>query len=182
MTAVTEGTTPQQIIQIPDAGRTLQFYGHLLGGVSTQIRNQPRWLEISLYKVTDGTGRYILHLCGASVVYHRHDGPCNTGVPTKEPDMPLDAEPCRICRPSPVPSAVTRLNLDRVLGVWDLEQDRYTTYVCKNADEVVDRLRKPRNRKHDDAGTLSAPAQRLLDLVAPLDDNFADLVSAVERI
>lgn len=192
MTAVAPEGAETQVIRVPDAGRTLEFPGVLLGEVSTQIRDNPRWLEISLYKVTDGTGRYVLHLCGASVVYHRHKGPCNTGVPTLAAAMPLDAEPCRICRPSPIPDEESDLMAwsmdDPVKGeghwtpLWDLEQDRYTTYRCKNAEEVVERLRKPRNRKYDDSGTLSAPAQRLLDLVAPKDEDLARIVHAVERL
>lgn len=189
------------LIQVPGCPPR-EFPGYLLGGVSTQIRDQPRWLEISLYKVTDGTGRYVLHMCGASVVYHKHNGPCNTGVPTSARDMPLDAEPCKICRPGIIPeeqptsifSAAEEFffeNLDtdgedsllRADDLWDLEQDRYTTYVCKNAEDVVDRLRKPRNsKKQEEGGTLSAPAQRLLDLVAPKDQDIARVVRGVRKI
>ncbi len=172
MTATAPEGAETPIIRVPGAPG-LEFPGRLLGEVSTQIRDQPRWLEISLYKVADGTGRYVLHLCGASVVYHKHNGTCNTGVPTSAAKMPLDAEACKVCRPGPVIEA---------LAVWDLEQDRYTTYKCKNAEEVIGRLRKPRNRKHDDEGTLSAPAQRLLDLVAPQDAGIAEILEAVERL
>ncbi len=186
MSAAPEDVMETGTIRVQDAGRTLEFPGYLLGEVSTQIRNQPRWLEISLYKVMDGTGRYILHLCGASVVYHKHNGPCNTGVPTTAEDMPLDAEPCKICHPERIPdveSDVEYEDWDETEDpLWDLEQDRYTTYRCKNASEVVERLRKPRNRKNDDGGTLSAPAQRLLDLVSPLDESIAEIVHTVERI
>jgi hypothetical protein len=178
MTASPESTV-NPVVRVPDAGKSLEFHGSLLGQVSTQIRNQPRWLEISLYKVLDGTGRYVLHLCGASVVYHRHNGTCNTGVPTAADHMPLDGEPCRICQPVPVPEDPGSAVLG---GLWDLETDRHTTFVCMSAEEVIEKLRKPRNQKHVDGGTLSAPAQRLLDLVAPRDDNFARIRQAVQRI
>ncbi len=177
MTAIASEGAETEVVRVPGAPG-LEFPGFLLGEVSTQIRDNPRWLEISLYKVSDGTGRYVLHLCGASVVYHKHNSPCNTGVPTSAVKMPLDAEPCKVCQPGMVPEAGDLIRL----GVWDLEQDRYTTYKCRSAEEVIDTLRKPRNRKYPDGGTLSAPAQRLLDLVAPKDAGIAQIMQAVERL
>jgi hypothetical protein len=184
VTAAPEGVGPP-VVKVPDAGRTLEFPGFLLGEVSTQIRDNPRWLEISLYKVTDGTGRYVLHLCGASVVYHRHNGSCNTGVPTPPERMPLDAEPCKVCQPPRVLDGEDDLftwGLNSDSRLWDLEQDRYTTYTCRTAEAVVEQLRKPRNRKNSEDGTLSAPAQRLLDLVSAVDENFARSRESVQRI
>jgi hypothetical protein len=174
--------TENQVIRVLNAGGPLEFSGTLLGEVSTQINRSPRWTEISLYKVTDGTQRYVLHSCGASVVYHKHNGPCNTGVPTHAEDMPLDGEPCRVCRPARVPDDPEEWYKEDLLGTqWDLETDRHTTHVCKDPKEVVEKLRFPRSNKIL-GGTLSGPAQRLLNMVAKHDPDIAAVLQEVQRI
>lgn len=169
--------TSTEIIRVKDASRTLEFKGELLGEISTETPDEPRWLEIELYRVTDGTNRYVLHLVGRSVVYHQYKGSCNRGVPASISEFPRDAEPCDKCHPpewADLPDDVK----------FDLEIDRHTTHVCDSPTDVVDHLKVPnRNgRNKTSVGTLSGPAQRLLDIIAPIDPDIAAVTSTVERL
>lgn len=157
------------LIKVRDATKTIEFQGRLLAHVTTESPNSPRWTVFDLYQVTDGTHRYVISIIGRSVVYHVHDGDCNTGIPNAMSLLPPDAEPCPRCRPD-----VGDLDADTV----DLEEDYYNVAVCADRAEVELRLRT----RHDGTvGTLSRPALRLLQLAASEDPAF-DAGATVERL
>jgi hypothetical protein len=142
---------------------------------------------------------FLLHTLGHSVVYHSTDGDCNRGikVPVEEfaarAEFPEDElEPCTRCYP-PLLGDVepgTRLELEIL---------RHTVTKCRDADAVVERLKRPsketcwqchgkrvfppytRQLCGECSGrgyingdpVLSAPGQRLLELVKNKDTDIA---------
>ncbi len=171
-----DGSGGASTISVQDAGRVLEFDGRMLADISTETQHDPRWLEMELYKLSDGTERYVLHLVGRSVVYHERHSPCNRGVKHSPSDQewPADAEACQYCKPMDWrdPSAPAE---------YDLEMDRHTAYVCSTADDVVNYLRES-SRHQRASGNLSAPAQRLLDAAAINDGGVAAATTTVERL
>lgn len=166
--------THGQVIRVRDSARILEFDGRLLSEVSTETSQNPRWTEMALYKTTDGTGRYVLAIIGRSVIYHVHDGRCNSGVPTKVGDLDdnliEELEPCVRCD-APQPE-----NLAGTVMI-DLEEDRHTVHICDNAGQVIAKLRNPKS-----VGQISGPGQRLIGIAAAMDADIMTTVTAVDRI
>jgi len=156
-----------EIHRVQDVDRVIEFEGTLITNITTEVPESPRWLELELYRLTDGTDRYVLHVVGRSVVYHVHDGACNTGVAVDPQDLPEDSEPCFKCKPFAGD------------GTVDLESDRHTVHVCDTASDVVDKLRLPRGGA---SGSFSAPSRRLLDHAAMSDDGIRAAISPVQRL
>lgn len=164
-------------------------YGIRLSHVSTETAAAPRWLEMTLYREwdvkrdgndhpvmdDDGTAAvpvsplgYVLHLVGRSVVYHDTGSDCNTGVTTAAVDLPGDAEPCATCGPPPLEELGD-------LALVDLEEDRHTTHRLDTADGVLMQLARQKPGQPF-TGRLSAPAQRLIQNAARLDDALRETV------
>lgn len=155
------------VIKLAMLDRTLEFQGELVESATMETAEQQRWTELELYRVTDGTGRYVLYVLGRSVVYHVHDGACNTGTPMKVRDLDEDAEPCKECHPD-------GLEMDALV---DRETDRSSAYVCETVAEVLDHLR---SRRAPDRFT--APGLKLLEKVVAVDEVFARAMRTVERL
>jgi hypothetical protein len=172
-----------QLTRIPDSGRTLEFHGVEIAYVTTESPTLPRWTEMRLYKVTDGTGRYVLSVVGRSVVYHQHrdDGTgCNAGVATLAENLfdkvgDTDAEPCFRCHPT----AVEDIPLDMMI---DMEKDRYSVHVCADAAAVIEKLRNKKNATAHTPGTISGPGQRLLDIAVGIDPSMMNSATVIDRI
>jgi hypothetical protein len=192
-------------VEVQDADRVRTFKGFLMHRVSTEVAHKPQWLEIEAYKVTDGTCRYVLHFTGRSVLYHASGSDCNTGVPTQASKLPMDSEPCRRCRPGNFRVALA----DKL---YEAETDRHKIEVCdgrpkdstgalimgddgdplpvadedaawmSSAREMLRILRESWHRKPETAGTLSAPAQRLVDTIARLDPAILAATRVVEEL
>lgn len=161
-----------ETFRVRDTTRTIEFEGELLAHVTTESPNSPRWSVFDLYKLADGSDRYVLAITGRSVLYHVHDGDCNTGVPTLIGKLPPDAEPCPKCQPPGY-----ALDADPSEFV-DMEEDYHNVSVCRGRTEVELKLKT----RHDGTvGVLSRPAVRLLQLAALRDPVF-DARSAVERL
>jgi hypothetical protein len=161
-------------LHVPGSGVVFIFEGEIIGEpVSTEIPSQPRWLELELYRVTDGTGRYVLHTVGRSVVYHSRGSSCNRGVPKRASDLFKeipDAEPCRKCHPN------------RNASVYEMEIDKHTTYECTSAADVLTKLKESSRRHPDDPDQLSAPALRLLEMVSQRDEAIARAATVEVRL
>jgi hypothetical protein len=153
------------LIRVTDSAGVKEFMGVLLSDVTTEDPRVNRWTDMQLYKVTDGTGRYVLYIIGRSVVYHEYKGICNSGVRTTTTALPEDSEPCPRCEPTLLETVVA------------LEEDRYTIHVCANAQEVLSNLRNRRS-----GNTISGPAQRLLSEASIGDDGIRSAIHTVERI
>lgn len=159
--------------RVRDSAEFLEFDGTKLADVSTMSDLSPRWTQMELYKTTDG--QYVLHIIGASVVYHRHHGPCNSGVETVAADLPDDAEPCFKCNPP---------ELDKLsdADLVDFEEDRYASHICPDATAVISQLRNPRSSGGRSSGSISGLGQRLLANAARVDDGIANATTTVRRI
>lgn len=165
-------TSGVQTFHVRDTTRTLEFEGELLAHVTTESSNSPRWSVFDLYRLADDSDRYVLAITGRSVLYHVHDGDCNTGVPTSVDKLPPDAEPCPRCEPFPFNKTIDALTM------VDMEEDYHNVTVCRGRAEVELKLKT----RHDGTiGILSRPAVRLLQLAAIKDPAF-DASAAVERL
>lgn len=166
-----EDQPTQSLIRVLDVDHVLEFQGELVADVTTEVPHQSRWTEMELYRLTDGTGRYVVHIVGRSVLYHVHDGECNSGSATDAAELPDDAEPCSTCKP----------NRDLVDGeILDFEVDRHSAYVCGSAAEALGQLRSTGARAA--VRPFSAPALRLINSARQKDDAIEAIMSAVERI
>ncbi len=171
------------LVRIPADDVMLEFAGELVGSASTEKPGKPRWVEIRLYKVSDGTGRYVLHRTGKSLAYHRLDAPCNRGVPVAASRLALNAMRCPECNPPEL--AVTRSMPGHQVSA---ESDHTAAVICTDATEAVSRLRlpNPMSAKASGSGLISgrysAPAQRLLDEARQNDPDIAAALSQTRRI
>lgn len=201
----------------------LEFHGKLLGMVDNERRGRPRWAEIKLYKYLDtdpahvvvdddgipigelstyGKEVYLLHTMGHSIVYHGHESDCNRGVTVAVEDFENRAEfpdwlePCEDCHPPD-----WELAEDGTL--YELEVLRHTIAPCRNAEAVLERLRRkskktcpqcngsgsyPKftrqvcsechaNGYVDGPSVLSAPGQRLIEMVKYKDPEIKKAAS-----
>lgn len=163
---------PGKLFRLKDSYREVEFEGVLLSEVSTDNSSAPRWTEMELYKISDGSGRYVLSVMGRSVVYHAHNGQCNSGVPVSVKEIDEEFEPCHRCNP-PIPQA-----LAGVLTV-DLEEDRPQVHVVNDPQELLRKLHNPR------ANAISGPGQRLLAIAAMNEDGTVKdegIFSAINRV
>lgn len=197
-------------VLIQDADRFREFDGYMMYRVSTEVPLKPQWLEIEIWKVMDGTCRYVLHFVGRSVLVHKENSDCNTGVPTPAIRLAEDSEACRKCRPD--------LAHAKDDDIFEAETDRHKIEVCdgrpkdtdpaspnygqlllgedglplpitdewqawvSSAKELLRILRESWHRKPETAGTLSAPAQRLVDTAARMDDAILAATQVVESL
>lgn len=161
-------------IRLRDSYREVEFEGVLLSEVSTDNSSAPRWTEMELYVITTGTnaGKYVLSVMGRSVVYHVHNGSCNSGVPTAVKDIDEEFEPCHKCNP-PSPRALTSV------ATVDLEEDRPQVHVVADPQELLKKLHNPR------ANAISGPGQRLLAIAAMYENGEAKdqgIYNAINRV
>jgi hypothetical protein len=177
MTPSQTGDGPSEPLRVRDADRVLEFQGTRIAYVSTESASSPRWTEMSLFHLTDGTDRYVLQTVGRSVVYHGHHSECNSGTAVRAFDLPEDAEPCTRCRPPTFQDCEGEVDDSRV----DLESDRYSVYVCALATDVIARLRISRANSTA-LDSFSAPAMRLLDHARQVDAGIAGALQVVERL
>jgi hypothetical protein len=166
-----------ELRRLRDSYREVEFVGELLSEVSTDNNSSPRWTEMELYRITEGdsTGKYVLSVMGRSVVYHVHNGTCNSGVPVGVKEIDEEFEPCHRCNP-PRPA-----ELGRVLTV-DLEEDRPQVHVVADPQELLRKLHNPK------ANAISGPGQRLLAIAAmnedgsTKDEGIFNAINRVERL
>lgn len=165
----------KKLHRLRDSYREVEFEGILLGEVSTDNGSSPRWTEMELYKIADGSNRYVLSVVGRSLVYHAHESQCNSGVPVATSEITEDCEPCFKCNP-PAPHA---LELSMTV---DLEEDRPQVHVVADPKDLMKKLRSPHGQ------TISGPGQRLLAISAVYengrvkDRGIYDAIHVVERL
>jgi hypothetical protein len=184
VTAPAASSPEPGLVRVPSDDGALEFSGQLIGSASTEQQCKPRWVELALYQVTDGTGRYILHRVGRSLAYHRAGGPCNRGVVIPANELMLDAQPCPACRP-PARSIVASMPGATVAE----ETDYHATVVCDTPEKVLDRLRMrdPMAALDEDGdgmirGSYSEPAQRLLQAAQRADPAFGEALNVIRRL
>lgn len=161
---------PANLVRVQDDDHVIEFSGEKVAFATTHWAGKPRWLDIQLWRVTDGSGRYVIQRVGRSLVYHKYNGPCSRGVPFAVTELSHDAVPCSDCAAPP-------LNIARTIpgGLVMREADHPSAVVCASAADVLASLRLP------EIG-YSAPAQRLLDTARLNDTAINAAMSAVHRL
>lgn len=171
---MSESDRSEGVIRLQDSGDVKEFEGKLLSEVSTRSPWSMRWTVMRLYKMTDGTSRYVLHVVGHSVIYHVYRGPCNSGVHAYRDELPQVIKPCRECSPPNV-------NDVPIANEVALEEERYTVYVCDNPTTLINKLHNPKLGGKQ-AGVISGPGQRLLAEASLIDDAIFEKINTVVRL
>ncbi len=178
--AASPAQEPAELVRVKDDDQILEFAGELIAASTTRQGTKPRWLELSLYRITDGTGRYVIGRTGRSLVRHRLNGPCNRGIPTPVHDLPPHSTPCATC-------SAPSLDILRAMPNAKAAQEvsHHSAIICSDASAVLRRLRLNGGEPDDDdeditSSAYSAPAQRLLD-EASLNDPVIRQVRSVIR-
>jgi hypothetical protein len=152
-----------------DGHRLLTFEGRLLGYVSSQRPNSPRWTELRLFKTVGGS--YVLEKVGASIVTHVPGCPKIIGdlprfqdqYPGEDPDVGYWYDDC-------VPDTYDFTTLL-------VEEPRYWATIAEDPNEIVAAL----YRKKDGSRHLPRISVDLLELVSEHDKTI-ESAYRVERI
>jgi hypothetical protein len=177
--AAAKASEPGELVRVPNDDEVLEFAGELIATATTRQPGKARWLDMRLYRTTDGTGRYIIGRTGRSLMVHRHNGSCNRGVPVPVASLEDDVVPCQLCG-TPSPSVLKMTPR----GLANREADHHSATVCSSAAEMLARLRlrgaSPADGDEPYGSAYSAPAQRLLD-EARLNDKAVEAAASVIR-
>jgi hypothetical protein len=154
---------------LPSAPKPVRFTGTLLASESTETDSALRWLELEIYRIDSGprTGQYVLHRVGQSLVYHRPET-CGYGTSTAWGNVPLDAEPCPVCKPPEWTDT----------EVW-LEAPRHKVVKCPTPVHVEKSLLM---RRRDGSTFLSAPALNLIAKARVNDPKLSDYFDEAEEL
>ena len=158
------------LVRVQGDDQIVEFAGQSIASSTTNRPGKPRWLDMELWRVTDGTGRYVVQRVGRSLVYHRYNGPCGRGVPVHASELLRDALPCADCG---TPALTIVQSLPGYLVMREAEHPGVT--ICQDAQQVLRSLRLP------DIG-YSAPAQRLLDMARLRDGDINAAMSTIHQL
>ena len=155
---------------VRDGSRELRFNGAVLGSVTSQRPAAPRWSEIVVYRVTDGT--YLISKVGRSTIAHR---PSCTRVNRRRMVALREARdearvwrtPCVECRPEV--GRVEDMDPDTIL-----ETTRYSALLGENADAAVRLLTNDR-----EGGELPRLIRDVLRQASEADPELAKYAAAV---
>ena len=153
-----------------------QFNGDLIAEVSTDDGERARWIEIQLYRRTDGSGGWVIHRKSDSVLYHRADTTCRTpkgarpGQESPAGELDEGSEPCAACRPPEL------RDLDPQEPVR-IEVPRHNVHFRDTEQQVVDDLVIDRR-----SGTpyWSEPVVELLVAAGTQHPKFLELIPQAE--
>jgi hypothetical protein len=145
--------------------------------VSTHEADRDRWFVLELYHLNSGA--WLSHRTGMSNVYHSLDTTCmmmagrQSGDPAGIDQLPDDAMPCPLCRPSypqdlpDVPGPVARFEFPR--HTWD---------ECPTPELMVRKLITIRSRDGSIRTFMSSPVAELLRSAAVRYPEFGPLLNA----
>lgn len=167
-------TIPQpatERFRVRDQFQVIEFDGALIGEATTEVSSSPRWTEIEIYKTV--AGNYVVHRVGASLVYHRLDTPCASGV-SQTVGHVLDhddrqLEPCERCQPCDIYGD----DVDHDVKVR-VETDRHSA-TAVTVDGVVEALTLSRPNRSQ---YVSNVAQQALNQALHNDPKLADTLAA----
>lgn len=154
---MTTMTIPEPVTRrykVNDQYQVLEFEGVKIGEASTEVEDQPRWTEITIYRTVGGS--YIVHRVGVSLVYHR-SGPqsCSSGVgkSVREllADNDRDYEPCDKCQPGDLDDldrgsrvrvetdrhSAEAVGIDKLVGALTLRRQNGSEYVSNVAQNAL---------------------------------------------
>jgi hypothetical protein len=183
---VTSYEIPQsaQEIRVRDEYGPLSFVGEKVADLSWNYdaayeRGHTRWTDLTLYRVwqQDSEYDYVVQVVGRSVLYHRLNGSCHQGVSIPVSRLRQDVgryealEPCT--RPGCQPADLEDLNDSDSVSV---EEDLFSLYKCKNAEEVVDTMYARSGRAR------SGLSMKLLQAASRVDDGIELAMSRTRRL
>jgi hypothetical protein len=182
--AAAAASEPAGLVRVKNDDEVLEFAGEVTATATTKQPGKVRWLDMTLYRVTDGTGRYVIARIGRSLAVHRQHG-CNRGVPVTTAELSPDSVPCQLC-------GTPELSVLKMMpqGVANREADHHSATVCADAAEMLARLRLRGASSSDDdssqhgngGNAYSAPAQRLLDEARLKDPAVEAAASVIRRL
>lgn len=184
---ISDAAIPEGHIRLRTAGPSMQFQGVLVASSSSDITTtkpvKPQWTELELYRKTDGSNDYVLHVIARSVVYHAKNG-CDNGVYVNLRDLAdryLDPkcvdpvpEPCAVCHPQDIED--DNITSDVIVSA---EVDWHTVYVCHTLGDLLTNLRQTKGPK---AGQFGMPALILLERARAIDPILATELDEVQNI
>lgn len=179
--AASSAPEPVELVRVKDDDQVLEFAGKEIASSTTRQGTKPRWIELRLYKLLDGTGRYVIGRVGESLVRHRLGGPCNRGVPVPVHDLPAGSVACATC-------AAPSIDILRAMPGAKAAQEvpHHSAVICANAKMVLRRLRLNGGDQDDDdditSSAYSAPAQRLLDEASLNDPEILQARSIIRQL
>jgi hypothetical protein len=169
------------LVKIEDRHMVKEIHGEQIGHESTRKPRIPRWVEITVYRLDDGSG-WTIHRVGQSLVYHVSDTACHTargdqsGEPALLADLPSDAHSCNECMP-PYP---TELYDDERIR---FEFPRHSFDTFRTPAEATEFLMTVRDRETGRPSTvLTEPVAALLRQCRENDPDWASAPKPVESI
>lgn len=176
---------PAGHIRLRSAEGSIQFQGKIVASSSSDngfIPNKLKWTELELYRKTDGTDHYVLHVIARSVAYHAMSG-CGNGVPVALSDLAtryLDPrcpepipEPCEVCKPRDIEAH----DIGNIMVM--AEVDWHIIHVCETVDDLFKNLRQT---KGPNTGQFGQPALILLTRAQLVDNAIALALNTVRSI
>jgi hypothetical protein len=171
MTTMTIPSPATRKYRVHDQFNVLEFEGMLIGEATTETKDAPRWTEIRIYKTTGGN--YIVERVGVSLVYHRVDATCASGLGRVVGDLiendARELEPCDRCNPGDIYRG--DLTLDTRVRV---ETDRHSASAVA-AEKLVDALTLTRT---NGSRYVSNVAQSALSNALEHDPDLAGVLAA----
>lgn len=156
-----------EIIELQNGLKTIEFTGVELSRITTRKPGRPRWLELELYRITDGdnTGHYVLSTIAYSDVYHGGTRGCDKGISMtfgKALEKTTSARPCADCVP-PRPSQIGPGFPVR------LEEDIHETVRYATVEDLLRGMAVKQDTGMLTAGEMSGPSKSLLHEAAGKD-------------
>lgn len=172
-------------VVVQDAAGPLRFQGTVVADLSWDYdaayeSGHNRWTDITLYRVLedDSPYKYVVQVVGRSVMYHRVNGKCRSGV-----NMPVGLLRQDDSRYQALISCDKRgcapADLDELddADMVAVEEDLYTLYRCKDAVEVITIMQNRGNR-----GQMSNLSVKLLQAASRLDPAFREAMMRTRRL
>jgi hypothetical protein len=157
---------------VRDGNRPLSFQAAVLGAATSQRGSAPRWSELVVYRLTDGT--YLVSKIGRSAVAHRPDcGRVNQRmISWRDAQRRRDDSEARVYR---LPCPECRPKLDPPAPDTMLEVTRYRAILARDAESAVQSL-----MVGDRTALMAFPklVQNVLDQCAQVDPCFARYAEA----
>lgn len=161
--------------QVRNGRHILRFEGVVLASASSQRDDAPRWSELVVYGLANGS--YVRSKIGYSLIAHRAECPLVDGKMERWLDLDDQTEsraqrvPCVVCQP------VLRAGaLDPMMMV---ESTRYTATIARDPAHLAELLTAQQGRGSHQLPRL---VSRVVDQVCAQDPDFAQYWSSVSAV
>lgn len=160
--------------------RNFKFIGVELSRISTRKPGRPQWLELELYRITEGpnTGHYVLSTIAYSDVYHGGPRGCDKGISMtfgEALQQTSSARPCGDCVP-PRPGQIGPGFPVR------MEEDIHKTIRYATVPELLEAMAVKQDVGMLKAGEMSGPSKSLLHEAATKDTKIYTALTGTIRM